>query len=166
MKFPTKMWKYYRLENDITVTAKFPISIDGKVFYRYEFNGKTGYIFNADIVLNENRTISYIETKNATIRAIGKESIELYNDDKTEVITILHNEDRIYVAEYNENNEYTRVIYTDSNLKTVEGYILTEYIEMDKLDNMKIILIIVIIVSIVLLVIIITSYIVIKKKKS
>lgn len=150
----------------IIVTAKFPISIDGKVFYRYEFDGKTGYIFNADIVLNENRTISYIETKNATIKAIGKESIELYNDDKTEVITILHNEDRIYVAQYNENNEYTRVIYTDSNLKTVEGYILTEYIEMDKLDNMKIILIIVIIVSIVLLVVIITSYIVIKKKKS
>lgn len=148
------------------VTAKFPISIDGKIFYQYKFDGKVGYIFNADIVLNDDRSISYITTKNATIKAIGIESIELYNEDKTEVITTLKNDDRIYVAEYNENNEYTKVIYTDSSLNTIEGYIKTEYIEMDKLDNMRIILIVVIIISIVLLIIIVTSYIAIKKKKN
>lgn len=149
-----------------TVTAKFPISIDGKVFYQYKYNGKVGYIFNADIVLNDDRSISYITTKNATIKAIGIDEIELYNEDKTEVIRVLKNDDRIYVAEYNENNEYTKVIYTDSSLNTIEGYVKTEYIEMDKLDNMRIILIVVIIISVILLIVIITSYIAIKKKKS
>ncbi len=149
-----------------TVTAKFPISIDGKVFYQYKYDGKVGYIFNADIVLNDDRSISYITTKNATIKAIGVDTIELYSEDKTEVVTTLKNDDRIYVAEYNENNEYTKVIYTDSSLNTIEGYVKTEYIEMDKLDNMRIILIVVIIISVILLIVIIASYIAIKKKKS
>ncbi|MBE5738273.1 MAG: hypothetical protein E7354_00860 [Clostridiales bacterium] len=149
----------------IDVTAKFPISIDNKVFYKYEYEGKVGYIFNADIVLNDNRTIDYIKSSNATIKAIGIDTINLLSDDKTEIILTLKNDYRIYVEEYDENSEYTKVIYTDENLKSIEGYILTEYIQMDKLDNMQIILIIVIIVSIVILVIIISTYLIIKKKK-
>lgn len=149
----------------ITVTSKFPINIDGKVFYTYEFNGKVGYIFNADIVLNDDRTISYLETSNATIKAIGVDDIEVYSEDLSDTILHLKNNDRIYVAEYSQNGKYTKICYTDKNQNTIEGYILTEYIQMDKLDNTRIILIIIIAVSVLLLCTIITAYIVIKKKK-
>lgn len=149
----------------VNVTSKFPINIDGKVFYTYEFDGKVGYIFNADIVLNDDRTISYLETSNATIKAIGVDDIEVYSEDLSDTILHLKNNDRIYVAEYSQNGKYTKICYTDKNQNTIEGYILTEYIQMDKLDNTRIILIVIIAVSVLLLCTIVTAYIVIKKKK-
>lgn len=149
----------------ITVTSKFPINIDGKVFYTYEFDGKIGYIFNADIVLNDDRTISYLETSNATIKAIGVDDIEVYSEDLSDIVLHLNNNDRIYVAEYSQNGKYTKICYTDKNQNTIEGYILTEYIQMDKLDNTRIILIVIIAVSVLLLCTIVTAYLVIRKKK-
>ena len=56
-----------------------------------------------------------------------------------------NNNDRIYVESYDKHQEYTQIIYKDENLNTIKGYIKTDYIEMDKLDNTKIILIIIII---------------------
>lgn len=150
------------------VSGKYPISIDDKTFYKYEFNGQVGYIFNADIVKNDNKVISKVQSNNATIKAIGTEKISLFksdNEDENEEILELKNGDRVYVQEYSKDSKYTKVIYTDKNQKSTEGYILTEYLDMDKLDDTKIILIIVICVSVVLLGVVVASYIVIKKKK-
>lgn len=143
----------------------FPISIDNKQFYLYNNNGNIGYIFNADVVLNDNKHITYLNTENATISAIGEDTINVYAEDKTTIISKLNNNDRIYVESYDKHQEYTQIIYKDANLNTIKGYIKTNYIEMDELDNTKIILIIIIILSIVMLVIIITSYIIIRKRK-
>ncbi len=154
------------LKSNIIVNAKFPISIDGKNFYEYKFDGKIGYIFHADIVLDNDNSITYLETSNATIKAIGLEIIHLYSDEGETILLNLKNDDRVFVENFDKNSKYTKVVYRDSNLKTIEGYILTDYIKPDKIDNMTITIIIVIAISIILLVILIISYISIKKKKN
>lgn len=150
----------------ITLSATYPISIDGKTFYLYEYDNNIGFIFNADVVLNESKTISYLKTENAEVKSFDEEKIIIYAEDKTTILKKIDNNSRIYVEDFDKNEEYTKVIYKDSSLNTIEGYVLTKYIEMDKLDNSRIIIILIIIISIVLLVIILTSYILIKKKKS
>lgn len=174
-KYPTLL----RINNDIVKVGelelktsiyvksdKFPISIDDKYFYEYEDdNGNIGYIFHADIVSDDSKNISYIESNNATIKIIGADNVIVYADDKEEELLTLKNSTRIYVEEYSSDSEYTKIKYIDSNQKTTIGYVKTEYIEMDKLDNTKIVLIIVIILSVILLNVITISYIAIKKKK-
>lgn len=148
----------------ITLTYEFPISLDGKVFYMYQVGNEIGFIFNADVVLSDNKTIKNLNTDNASIHLIGKETTILYDSDLTTPLKTLKENDRIYVEKYDKKENYTKVILKDSNLNTIEGYVLTQDITMDKLDNSKIILIIVIIASVVLLTLIIVSYIIIKKK--
>lgn len=148
----------------ITLNYVYPVSIDGKTFYLYQNGDKIGFIFNADVVLNENKTIKNLNTENATIKTIGKETTILYKEDKTTEIKILNNGDRIYVESYDKNSKYTKVIIKDSELNTYTGYVLTNDIEMDKLDSSKVVLIIIIIISTLLLVGIITFYIIIKKR--
>jgi len=143
----------------------FPITIDGKQFYSYEIDGKIGYIFNADIVLADNTNITPLHHNNATIEAIGEEEIFIYDEDKTTILYTLTHEDGVYVESYDKNNEYTKIIYKKADLNTITGYVKTEYIQMDKLDNNRILLISIIILSIVILIIIITTYIIIKNKK-
>lgn len=144
---------------------KFPVSIDGIDFYLYEVNGKIGFIFNANIILSDESNIVPLNTNNATIKAIEKEKVELLLEDKTTILLELDNNTRIYVENYDKNNKYTKIIYKDDNLTTYEGYIETKYIQMDKLDNHKVVLIIIIILSIIILIVITTTYIIIKKKK-
>jgi hypothetical protein len=149
---------------DVTYYS-FPVSIDNKQFYCYEKDGKVGYIFNADIVLDDSTNIVNLNTNNASISAIGEDKIHIYDEDKTTILATLHNETQIYVENYDKKSEYTKVIYKDSDLNTITGYVKTEYIQMDKLDNTRIILICIIILSVIILGVIITSYIIIKKKK-
>ena len=157
---------YLPINTYITISYnEFPVSIDGKIFYTYEYDGKIGYIFNADVVLNDGTNIIFLQTNNASIQAIGEDKIYIYDEDKTTVLATLTNDDRIYVEDYDKKSDYTKITYKTSNLTTITGYIKTNYIEMDELDNTKIILICIIVASVVILVIIITSYILIKKKK-
>lgn len=150
----------------ITVSYEpFPIKIDGKQFYLYEKDNAIGFVFNADIVLNDGTNITYLHTENATASAIGQEEIEIYDEDKTTVIKTINNSERIYVEKFDKNSEYTKIIYKDADLNSVEGYIKTEYVQMDKLDNTKIVLILIITFSLIILCIIVVSYIVIKKRK-
>lgn len=143
----------------------FPVSIDGQQFYLYENNGELGYIFNADIVLDDTTNIVYLNTENATISAIGQDTINIYDEDKTTVLATLSNDTRIYVDNYDKNSQYTKVIYKDADLNTIEGYVKTNYIEMDKLDDSKIVLILIIVFSIIMLGVIVTSYIIVRRKK-
>ncbi len=158
---------YIPIDTNITISSKlFPISIDNKLFYAYEFNGTIGYILNTDIILNDNSSIINLYNNNATIKVIGEEQVYIYNEDKTTILATINNDDRISVENYDKHSEFTLVHYKTDDLTTITGYVKTDYIKMDKLDNSKIVLIIVIIVSIVMLVIIIVSYVVIKKKKN
>lgn len=154
----------FDINSKLTLIYKFPISIDGKTFYTYQNGNTIGFIFEADIVLYSNKTITNLNTENASIHLIGKENTSLLAKDLTTKIKTLKDSDRIYVENYDKNNQYTKVIIKDINLNTYEGYVLTSDIKMDKLDNSKIILIVIIIISIVILALIVTSYIVIKKK--
>lgn len=170
LKYNGSIIKIGELEHKtvFNVSGKYAVSIDGKLFYKYEFDGKIGYIFNADIVENSNKIISTVPSTNATIKAIGADKITILksiNDEENEEILELKNGDRVYIESYSKDSKYTKIIYTDKNQKTIEGYVLTEYVEMDKLDETKIILIIVIIVSLILLGVIVASYIVIRKKR-
>lgn len=146
-------------------TNHYPITIDGKQFYLYQTQNTIGYIFNADIVLDNNTSIVNLINNNAKIQAIGVDSIEVYAEDKTTVIKTLNNNDRVYVEVFDKNAEYTYISYKDENLNTISGYIKTEYIEMDQLDSSKTILIIIIIISVIILFTIIISYFIIKKKR-
>ncbi len=144
----------------------FPVSIDGKKFYLYTRNNNTyGFIFNADVVLDDNKTITYLNVENAQIKSISNEPVTVYDDNLTTPLLTLKDGDRIYVESYDKNQEYTKIIYKDKNLNSIEGYVKTNNVKMDKLDNTKIILIVIIVISIILLGVIITSYIIIKKKK-
>ena len=52
----------------LTISSNcFPITIDNKLFYIYENNGQIGYIFNADVILNDNSNITALHNNNATI---------------------------------------------------------------------------------------------------
>ena len=144
----------------------FPVTIDDKLFYVYENNGQIGYIFNADVILNDNSNITALHNNNATIKLIGEDKIYIYDEDKTTIIGTLYNDSRISVENYDKNSEYTLVHFKTDKLTTITGFVKTEHIEMDKMDNNKIVLIIVIIVSIVILIVIIASYLIIKKKKN
>lgn len=154
----------FDINKKITLIYKYPISIDGKTFYTYQNGENIGFIFEADVVLYSNKTITNLNTENASIHLIGKDSTILLKDDLTTRIKILRENDRIYVENYDKNKTYTKVILKDINLNTYEGYVLTSDIKMDKLDNSKVILIIIIIASLLLLAFIITLYIIIKKK--
>jgi len=149
----------------ITLTSHFPISIDDKDFYLYINNNTYGYIFSADVVLNTGNHITYLHNENAKVKCFDSNKINVYDKDYTTIISTLDNEYRIYVNNYDKNSKYTKIIFKDDNLKEVEGYILTEYIKMDKLDSNQIILIAIIAFSIIILLGIIISYIIIKKKK-
>ena len=149
---------------NLTLMYEYPISLDGRTFYLYQSGDDIGFIFNADVVLSDNKTIKNLNTENASIHLIGKENTYLYSEDLNTKLKTLKESDRIYVEKYDKKEKYTRVIIKDSNLNTLSGYVLTEDIKMDKLDNSKVILIIVIIVTLLLLALIIVSYIVIKKK--
>lgn len=148
----------------ITLNYVYPVSIDSKTFYLYQKGNDIGFIFNADVVLNNNKTIKNLNTENATIKVIGEESTYLLEEDKETVIKTLKNGERIFVESYDKNSKYTKVIIKDTNLNTYTGYVLTSDIEMDKLDSSKIVLIIIIVISTLLLAGIITFYIVLKKR--
>ena len=154
---------YLSIETSINLSYLYPVSLDGRTFYAYQKGSKIGFIFDADVV-SEDKTIKTLNTENATIRLIGKQSTQLLAEDKQTVIRSLKNNDRIYVKEYDKNSKYTKVIVKDNNYNTYEGFVLTEDITMDKLDNSRIVLIIIIVVSVVLLATIITFYVIIKKK--
>lgn len=154
----------FDINKKLTLIYKYPISIDGKTFYTYQNDNNIGFIFEADIVLDTNKTISNLNTENASIHLIGKDSTMLLDDDLTTKIKTLKDSDRIFVENFDKKSTYTKVIVKDINLNTYEGYVLTSDIKMDKLDNSKVILIIIIIISIILLAIIVTSYIIIKKR--
>lgn len=144
----------------------FPISIDQKQFYLYENGDAIGFLFNANIVEDNDKHIVYLHTENASINAIGEDEINIYGEDKETIVKTIKNSDRIYVETYDKNSEYTKVIFKDTDQNTsYEGYVKTKYIQMDKLDNSRIVLILIIVFSVVILVIIATSYIVIKKRK-
>ena len=156
--------KNLEINISIILLYTFPVSLDGKEFYLYQFGDNIGFIFNADVVLNENKTIKNLNTENASIRLIGKETTILLAEDKETKILVLNDKDRIFVENYDKKAEYTKVIFKDKDLNTIEGYVFTNDIQMDQLDNSKIILIIIIVASIIILALIVISYFVIKKK--
>ena len=156
--------KNLEINTSIILLYTFPVSLDGKEFYLYQFGDNIGFIFNADVVLNENKTIKNLNTENASIRLIGKETTILLAEDKETKILVLNDKDRIFVENYDKKAEYTKVIFKDKDLNTIEGYVFTNDIQMDQLDNSKIILIIIIVASIIILALIVISYFVIKKK--
>ena len=142
----------------------FPISIDEKTFYMYKQQNTIGFIFSIDIVGNQNSNIKNLNTENASIKLIGEEKTYLYNEDKQTKILEINNNARIYVENYDKNCEYTYIIYKDSDLNTYEGYVLTENIQMDELDNSQLVLILIIAFSIIILILIIIAYFIIKKR--
>ena len=156
--------KNLEINTSIKLLYTFPVSLDGKEFYLYQFGDNIGFIFNADVVLNENKTIKNLNTENASIRLIGKETTILLAEDKETKILVLNDKDRIFVENYDKKAEYTKVIFKDKDLNTIEGYVLTSDVQMDQLDNSKIVLIIIIVASIIILALIVISYFVIKKK--
>lgn len=159
--------EYIPINTVLNISSKcFPVTIDEKLFYAYENNGTIGYIFNADVILNDNSNITALYNNNATIKVIGEDTVYIYDEDKTTILATISNDDRISVENYDKNSEYTLVHFKTDKLTTITGYVKTDYIEMDEIDNNKIVLIIVIILSIVILVVIIVSYIIIKKKKN
>ena len=159
--------EYIPIDTNITISNQlYPVSIDNKLFYAFENNGTIGYILNTDVILNDNSSIINLYNNNATIKVIGEDTVYIYAEDKTTILATINNDDRINVENYNKHSEYTLVHFKTDKLTTITGYVKTDYIEMDKLDNSKIVLIIVIIISIIMLVVIIVSYIVIKKKKN
>ena len=159
--------EYIPIDTNITISNKlYPVSIDNKLFYAFENNGTIGYILNTDVILNDNSSIINLYNNNATIKVIGEDTVYIYAEDKTTILATINNDDRINVENYDKHSEYTLVHFKTDKLTTITGYVKTDYIEMDKLDNSKIVLIIVIIISIIMLVVIVVSYIVIKKKKN
>ena len=159
--------EYIPINTQLIISSNcFPITIDNKLFYMYEKNGQLGYIFNADVILDDNSNILALHNNNATIKIIGEDQIYIYDEDKTTILGTLSNDARISVENYDKNSEYTLIHFKTDKLTTITGFVKTDYIEMDKMDNNKILLIIIIIVSIVILIVIIASYIVIKKKKN
>ncbi len=158
---------YIPINTSINISSTcFPVTIDGKSFYTYESNGTVGYIFNADVILNNNSNITTLHNNNATIKAIGEDEIHIYDEDKTTILATIYNDDRVSVDNYDKHSEYTLVYFKTANLTTITGYIKTDYIEMDEIDDNKIVLIILIVLSIIILIGIIISYIVIKKRKN
>lgn len=154
------------INSKITLYAISPISIDTKTFYLYKYNGNLGFIFNADVVLDETTNITYLNTENAELKSFDSNKITIYEDNKRTKIIDVNNNSRVYVENFDKNNKYTKIIYKDNNLNTIEGYVLTEYIVMDKLDNSQLIIISVIIISVILLITILIFYLVLKRKKS
>lgn len=154
-------------QTTLSVSSKpFPIQIDGKQFYLFRHDNAIGFLFNANIVEDNDKHIVYLHTENATINAIGESEINIYAEDKETIVKTINNLDRVYVDTFDKNSEYTKVVFKDiDNNITYEGYIRTKFIDMDKLDNSKIVLILIIVFSVVILGIIATSYIVIKKKR-
>ena len=130
----------------------------------YQFNNSIGFIFGADVVKSDNKTIKNLNTENASVNSIGSDSTTLYDFDKQTILKTLENHTRIYVENYDKKQTYTKVIYKDVNLNTIEGYVLTKDIKMDKLDNSQLILILVIVISLVLLASIIVTFVIIKKR--
>lgn len=146
---------------------EFPTSIDTKIFYAYESDGKIGYIFNADVILDDGKNIIPLHTNNSSINCLGKEDVvNIYSDDKSTILATLSHDERIYVENYDKNSEYTLVIFKTEDLNTITGYVKTEFIEMDELDNTKIILICIIILSVLMLITTFITYFIIKKKKN
>lgn len=154
------------INKSITLNYVFPASIDGKTFYLYQNENTIGFIFNADVVLSEAKTIKNLNTENASIKIIGSEQTNLLDQDKQTVIKVLDNNTRIYVQNYDKKQKYTKVIYKDSDLNTYTGYVLTKDIQMDKLDSSQVVLIVVIILTILLLIGIIVTFVLIKKRNS
>lgn len=156
--------KNLEINTSIKLLYTFPVSLDEKEFYLYQFGDNIGFIFNADVVLKESTTIKNLNTENASIRLIGKDTTELLDEDKETKILILNDKDRIFVENYDKNEKYTKVIIKDKDLNTIEGYVLTKDIQMDELDNSKLILILIIVASVIILALIVVSYFVIKKR--
>ena len=153
------------INTNIKLELLFPISIDDKDFYLYKNGNKIGYIFSADVIADDGIHIKYFENENAQINTFGENNVVVYGEDLNTQIATITNKYRVYIEDYNKDNKYTKVTYKDSKLNTIEGYIETQYIVLDELDNSKLILILIIIISVVLLFIISISIIIAKKKK-
>jgi len=157
---------YIPINTYITITYHhFPITIDNKIFYTYEIDDKIGYIFNADVVLADSTNITTLQHNNASINAIGEDKIYIYDEDKSTIIGTLNNEDLIYVESYDKKSEFTKITYKNADLNTITGYVKTEYVQMDELDNNRIVLILIIAISILILITILITYFIIKKRK-
>lgn len=171
-KYPTRLTyngqriiiNYLNKNTTITLQYLFPITIDNQSFYMYSYNNTIGFVDSAEVVIDSNSSIKNLNIDNASIKLIGEESLYLLDEDKKTPIYEISNNSRIYVENYDKNEEYTRIIYKDADLNTHEGYIKTSCINMDKLNNSQIVLIIIIIISIIFLVLIAVSYIIIRKK--
>lgn len=153
------------INTKLTLSYIFPISIDDKSFYLYKQQDQLGFIFSVDIVLDESTNIQNLNTENASIKILDDSSkVYLLAEDKSTIIYNLNNATRIYVENFDKNQEYTYVIYKDSELNTYQGYVETKHIQMDNLDNADLILVSIIVISILLLICIAIAFIVIKRK--
>lgn len=153
----------------ITVSSLFPVSIDNKNFYIYEYEEKIGFICSADVVIGTSH-IDYLPTLNATIHIIDKtDCVVVYTEasSESETIATLENNRRIYIdmESYDKTSEYTLITYIDDNENAVSGYIKTNNIKPDGVDTNSVILIVIIVVTIVIFLALVITFYQIKKKR-
>lgn len=134
-------------------------------FLAIELNGTVAYVLQNDLLPSSMQTPTTNTVQNATI--ITKDDyVTVYTSpDKTsEVLTTLLNGTRVYLVDYQEDSEFTKIKYLNANHEEVEGYVLTTVIQPDKMSNIVLICIVLSIVAIVILVVVIYNIVKLKQK--
>lgn len=152
------------IDTKVKLIYKFPISIDKQSMYLIEYEDTIGFLSSSSVI-ESSKNIENLYGNNATVTTFGSSNeINIYAEDKTTIVYTIKDGDKIYANNYDKDSEYTHVFFTTDKLETIEGYVKTENIKMDKLDNSKIILIVIITISIFILIAISIFYFHLRKK--
>lgn len=155
--------------NDKTITAlgAYPVSIDGtrNTFYIVKTDDTYGFVSSVNVTANQN--ISKKFSPNATIRIYDySDFVNVYDDEeRTQVVGVVSNDQRIYVQELDKNKELTYIKYLDADNNIKEGYIDTKYIKKDGHNPIITTAIVLFVISIVIVMALVTWYVIFKKKQ-
>lgn len=118
----------------LQTTHLITTTIDQNEYYVIIYDDKVGYVNKFDIVVESDAYINSLKSTNGKIKITdGNEFINLYNND-FEPIAEITNAKRIYVENYNANDEYTFICFYDNDLNEMSGYVKTIYVKLDKID--------------------------------
>lgn len=141
------------------------INFAGNQFYAIIVNSNIYYVNVNDVDFYSSERIVHYKAPNAKISA--NEPIKVYaSANKSEIIDELDPNTEIITQNFNESNEFTKILYYNELNELCEGYIITDYINTFNLSKTEIIAIALVGLSVPIIICLFVLYYKISKKKS
>lgn len=160
----------------ITLYSKHPVYKNGNYFFVVNLdggvdntNGGFGYVNIADVFFDNEHIVKDLHNHNAKINILDhSEHATIYSTDTLDstVICNLPNTHRIFVGQYDQSTPFTYIRFYDENQQEVYGYVLTKYVQLNKISQSQVTSLIILAAAFVMIIILLFVFLKFKKTKN